>query len=139
MVKRNTKFILLWDRSEKPVRSCWLSLETYETRPSKDVALVPVLAVGIRGVPDREAGVVNLKLRIKSWMCYHGFGDWLIEFCNDCGVRQPLSWWANEELWLKVNGESGGALCPKCFDRGAFSNHGLSIRWKQELAPVHFQ
>ena len=53
----------------------------------------------------------------------------VIEFCDDCGVRQPLTWTADDALWERVSGKKeGGVLCPKCFDRRA-SEMGLFIRW----------
>ena len=59
-------------------------------------------------------------------------GDCLIEYCNDCGVRQPISWWcADEALWLTINGSSSGALCPQCFDKRA-ARLGIYIRWHPE-------
>jgi hypothetical protein len=57
----------------------------------------------------------------------------LIEYCDDCGIRQPLVWYAADELWLAVTGDVGGVLCPECFDRRARGNlHGL-IRWTPTL------
>lgn len=46
----------------------------------------------------------------------------IIEFCHDCGVKQPLVWHADNELWAlvtdqPVDNDMGGVLCPKCFDR----------------------
>lgn len=47
----------------------------------------------------------------------------LIEFCHDCGVRQPLVWWADDALYREVCGGKG-VLCPECFNERA---HQLRI------------
>jgi len=52
----------------------------------------------------------------------------LIEYCDDCGVRQPLVWYSPDEVWREVTGAVGGVLCPKCFDiRG--KRKGLLLYW----------
>lgn len=66
---------------------------------------------------------------IKNLMCRIGLGSMLIEYCNACGVRQPLVWWCRDtRLWTKVNGTEGGALCPQCFTEKA-NRLGIFIRW----------
>src|SRR5688572_28337786 len=57
----------------------------------------------------------------------------LIEYCHDCGLRQPLVWWADNELWSelmdeKLSNDMAGVVCPKCFDRRAW-NKGIMLRW----------
>lgn len=65
----------------------------------------------------------------KDLLCWMGLGSLLVEYCNRCGVKQPIVWWCrNTELWIKVNGTMAGALCPECFDRGA-AELGVFIRW----------
>lgn len=51
----------------------------------------------------------------------------LIEYCEDCGMRQPIVWWSDDDLWQKVAGATN-VLCPECFDRRA-QRLGLGIRW----------
>lgn len=69
---------------------------------------------------------------VKDLIVAIGFGDRLIEYCNHCGVRQPLVWWSDNSLWLKLMGGPYGAMCPKCFDRRA-TEAGLFLVWKPEV------
>lgn len=62
------------------------------------------------------------------WMC-------IIEYCHDCGVRQPLYWWADNALWSEITGEQPvegdnmpGILCPTCFGKRAMSM-GILLKW----------
>jgi len=54
----------------------------------------------------------------------------VIEYCRECGCRQPLVWTASDPLWAVVsgNGDLSGVLCPRCFDRRAVKA-GLFLRW----------
>jgi hypothetical protein len=71
-------------------------------------------------------------LKFKDLVCRVGLGDWLIEYCDDCGRTQPLVWWCDDpELWLRVKGETGGVLCPECFNQRA-SLYGIPLRWYPE-------
>jgi hypothetical protein len=57
----------------------------------------------------------------------------VIEFCEDCGRRQPLVWWADNALWYTLaDGEK--TLCPECFDRRARAR-GLFLRWVPQVEP----
>ena len=77
----------------------------------------------------------KLRLLLKLLIIRIGFGPWLIEFCYDCGRKQPVCWWSSNELWLQLNdGKHGGAFCPECFDKRA-EKSGLLLRWKPELYP----
>jgi len=58
-----------------------------------------------------------------------GLGPWLIEYCNRCGKKKPLVWWAETELFEKLNGSASGAMCPACFDRAAYAQ-GSFLRWR---------
>lgn len=70
------------------------------------------------------AKVLLLRLRI---------GDCLIEFCEECGVEQPLDWWCrNTSIWTDLNGSVNGALCPRCFSARAV-RAGYLIRWYPEF------
>lgn len=71
-----------------------------------------------------------------SWFKSH-WCRWttITEYCHDCGVEQPLVWWAPNELWAEVMDETQvgienmpGVVCPKCFDRRADAK-GLMLRW----------
>lgn len=73
-----------------------------------------------------------LKTRLARWTT-------VIEFCHDCGVRQPLVWWADNSLWSEVTGAKPvdgdnmpGILCPNCFDRRA-DKMGLLLFWRPEI------
>lgn len=72
-----------------------------------------------------------MRLFIKRFICWVGFGDRLIEFCDKCGVRQPVSWWCANELWNSINGSPYGCICPSCFDAEA-SKIGVFLVWKPE-------
>ncbi len=74
---------------------------------------------------------MSLRRWVKDLIVAIGFGDRLIEYCNVCGIRQPLVWWAENELWLKLVGSNYGALCPRCFDKRAYKA-GLYLTWKPE-------
>ena len=58
----------------------------------------------------------------------------IVEFCDDCGRRQPLVWTSSDALWTETTGkqsvltDGGGVLCPECFDKKARAN-GLMLRW----------
>ena len=58
----------------------------------------------------------------------------IIEFCHDCGVRQPIVWTASDPLWFEVTKKAskrtdgGGVLCPSCFSKRATAA-GLMLRW----------
>jgi len=71
----------------------------------------------------------KIRLLLKQFIVAIGFGSYLIEFCERCGRRQPLSWWSPDEIWLSVQGQSCGAYCPECFDKMA-SAKGWFLRWK---------
>lgn len=80
-----------------------------------------------------------VRLRAKDLVCWLGFGDRLIEYCGDCGIRQPLVWWSPSDLWERITGHAtptgdnaAGVLCPRCFDRRAESL-GLLLQWRPSL------
>jgi len=56
----------------------------------------------------------------------------LVEFCDTCGIRQPLVWYAADAVWLRVTGDPGGVLCPRCFAEKAV-RAGLFIRWVPQI------
>lgn len=71
-----------------------------------------------------------------------GLGSTLIEYCLDCGMRQPVYWWADNSLWSEVMDETPvdgdnmpGVVCPKCFDRRAAAK-GICIRWRPQIESV---
>ena len=74
------------------------------------------------------------RLRLTLKWCALRLHLTVIEYCDDCGVRQPLIWTASDALWHEVTGresvlaDGGGVYCPACFDRKAREKHML-IRW----------
>ena len=52
----------------------------------------------------------------------------VIEYCDCCGVRQPLIWHVPHSLWMYVTEDENAIYCPKCFDRLA-GEKGLLLRW----------
>lgn len=40
------------------------------------------------------------------------------KFCQKCGGKNPV-WFANNDLFNKVNGSSTGIICPSCFEETA--------------------
>lgn len=52
----------------------------------------------------------------------------VVEFCRDCGVRQPIPWQAKDALWLEIMGRPGGVLCPTCFHKRCQAR-GISLYW----------
>lgn len=81
-----------------------------------------------------------LRLSIKWLICKLGFGGMLIEYCQDCGIEQPVLWHAENELYSAVSGVSphdasgniSGCLCPRCFDCRAEAK-GIFLRWVPEV------
>ena len=71
---------------------------------------------------------MKIRLFTKKLICWAGFGDKLIEFCEDCGRKQSLVWHANDELWLKLMKKRNGVVCPECFNKRA-SNNGMVVIW----------
>jgi hypothetical protein len=72
----------------------------------------------------------RLRVFCKNLICrlhLAGFFD-LIEYCDDCGIRQPLVWYSDDALWLEITGDVGGVLCPKCFTRRADQKR-IWIKW----------
>ena len=70
---------------------------------------------------------------IKSILCRYMT---IIEYCHDCGIRQPLVWMAPNELWSEVMDETPvqgdnmpGVCCPRCFNRRA-EEKGIVILWQ---------
>ena len=57
----------------------------------------------------------------------------LVEYCDDCGVKQPLVWYAADDLWFAVTGDVGGVLCPRCFSRRARREGVGLIVWTPTL------
>ncbi len=74
----------------------------------------------------------RLKLLWKWGLIGLGFGDSLIEFCHDCGQRQPLVWWASELDWKTYGRTDSGILCPRCFDKRA-TKQGVLLRWTPQV------
>ena len=75
---------------------------------------------------------MNWLAKIKNILCRY---TCIIEFCHNCGRKQPLVWWCpDNKLWCEITGEKeidgecAGVLCPKCFDKIA-SQKGISIEW----------
>ena len=69
----------------------------------------------------------RLRLGIKRLMQALHLAAGMVEFCHDCGKRQPLVWWARDDLWEQVSGGKG-VLCPRCFSEQAYSV-GLFLYW----------
>jgi hypothetical protein len=63
----------------------------------------------------------------KNLLCRIGLGSWLIEYCGFCGVRQPLAWWVEDDIYKKVDPDNR-TPCPSCFDKRA-TKLGLFLRW----------
>jgi len=60
----------------------------------------------------------------------------ILEYCDICGVHQPLCWHdPTDALWLLVSGSEGGVLCPRCFSNKAWDDHGLFILWAPVVSP----
>ena len=67
---------------------------------------------------------MGLRARFKTWLARRML---IIEFCHDCGRKQPLIWSADDDLWAAVS-DGIGVLCPACFDKRAVRKQIL-IRW----------
>lgn len=51
----------------------------------------------------------------------------VIEFCDRCGVRQPVVWTARPDLWLLVTEQEGsGVFCPHLLLRAGRSKGHLA-------------
>ncbi|HXI19139.1 MAG TPA: hypothetical protein VNM48_22465 [Chloroflexota bacterium] len=73
---------------------------------------------------------VNWLARIKSALAHVTV---VIEFCDDCGRRQPLVWTADDAVWAEFAPPDGGVLCPECFDKRA-DRKGVMLRWVPKVA-----
>lgn len=67
-------------------------------------------------------------LALKRLICWLGFGDRLVEFCDCCGRRPMFVWWAPPALWNEIVGPYEALRCERCFDREARAK-GISLRW----------
>jgi len=81
-----------------------------------------------------------LRIAAKDFWCQSGYGSMLIEYCEDCGVRQPHVWWSPNDLWAELTGygtptgdNAAGILCPRCFDLRA-SRRGIILQWHPSVA-----
>lgn len=74
----------------------------------------------------------RLLIWFKTWLAKYTL---IIEFCLDCGVKQPLVWHASNDLWMKVMKHSGGVVCPTCFDKRAEAQ-GLLLDWTPAVFSV---
>lgn len=71
---------------------------------------------------------------LKDLLCRVGLGSLLIEYCDDCGIEQPVVWWCKDQaLWNHVTGGSG-SHCPTCFSRRA-EELGILVHWFAERHP----
>lgn len=69
-------------------------------------------------------GIRRARVRFKEWAAKHFR---VIEFCHDCGRRQPLIWTAHDDVWARfATGQK--PLCPECFDARAVAA-GVLVRW----------
>ena len=70
---------------------------------------------------------------VKKWLAKPSFRGLpvfnIIEYCEDCGIKQALVWHADDKLWLAVTGKVNGVFCPECFDRRAWDK-GIDLSWK---------
>lgn len=61
------------------------------------------------------------------------------EICSDCGRpvgRGIWSWWrAPDDLWMRINGQHAGCLCPACFARRC-DMEGTPIHWVAAPEPL---
>jgi chromosome condensin MukBEF ATPase and DNA-binding subunit MukB len=48
--------------------------------------------------------------------------------CQKCGARNP-AWYADNELFNKVNGSPDGVMCPNCFEEIA-EKRGVNVMFK---------
>lgn len=74
----------------------------------------------------------GVRVAVKRFAARH----WLIiEYCKDCGVKQPVVWTADDELWNLVWGNDGGVLCPRCFDSRC-RRLGLFLLWMPTVETI---
>lgn len=67
---------------------------------------------------------------IKNVLCWLGFT--IIESCELCGIEQPICWWADNDLYIKVTGDRATIFCPECFEELA-RLQGIKLMWKPEI------
>ena len=70
-------------------------------------------------------------MAVKTWLIKHIV---LTEFCRDCGIRQPLVWYADNDLWEEVS-FSKAILCPKCFTYRA-KQLDIMLVWKPNSVEI---
>jgi hypothetical protein len=77
------------------------------------------------------------RLLIKHLLIALGLGDRLVEFCHDCGRKQPVPWHAPDNLWLTLNHNLvGGTACPECFNRRA-EVKGFMLTWEPKVMATY--
>ena len=72
---------------------------------------------------------MNLVARIKSLLARV---TCVIEFCHDCGKRQPVVWTADDAVWAEFARPDNQPLCPDCFDKRA-DRAGVLLRWVPQV------
>ncbi len=87
-------------------------------------------------MPSRVVADI-LRVNLKNLIVWLGLGSWLIEYCELCGVAQPVLWHASNVLWQVVAGRYGyKVLCPGCFDEQA-EWRKIPLAWEvRERMPV---
>lgn len=78
---------------------------------------------------DRGKRMIRIKLGLKNLLVKIGLGSYLIEFCEYCGVTQPIVWWASDAIWMKLVGKENACVCPQCLDKLA-AKQGIILRWE---------
>lgn len=78
-----------------------------------------------------EATVARLRVWAKRWLARVTL---VHEFCKECGRAVEQVWTAPDALWIDLNGQPGGVLCIRCFDRRA-DERGLFLRWMPRVEP----
>lgn len=81
---------------------------------------------------------MSLRLALKRFICWLGFGSLLIEFCESCGARVDQVWHATDLLWIQVTGTAEGVRCIRCFDAES-ERRGKMLRWEPLVSRVRFE
>ena len=67
---------------------------------------------------------MSIRAQFKKFLSRHFL---LVEFCHQCGQRQPIVWHAPDGIWLSHN-NNHEILCPQCLSENALQE-GVILYW----------
>lgn len=88
--------------------------------------------VNWRDVPGHWRNRVTQRALVIRWIVHHIF-RYGHETCLRCGLPVGLGtasyWHTEDDLWLTINEQDAGCLCPRCFTIKA-REKGIFVSWR---------